>query len=149
MFSVLLFARVTGCIHFDMLRYFHVSFARCGLNYFRSPFYFLSSIDIYFVYHISSLCPFTLGFSYNFLVTTWSRFPLMKLNFRGLRSRLFIGVFHFSRVNKRSRFCFEGFLFPQVFTRSHLFAVFSRVNKRSRLFIEGFHFRGLTEGPAC
>ena len=31
LFSDLLFARLTGCIDFGMLRYFHVSFAHCSL----------------------------------------------------------------------------------------------------------------------
>ena len=34
LFSDLLFARLTGCIHFGMLRYFHVSFAHCSLLFF-------------------------------------------------------------------------------------------------------------------
>ena len=58
-----------------MVRYFHVHFAHCSL-FFRLPFDFLSVI-VYLL--ILSHCRFTLGFLYNFLVTTWSRFLLIKL----------------------------------------------------------------------
>ena len=57
LFSDLLFARLTGCIHFGMLRYFHVSFAHCSLLFFRLPFDSLSLVIslFYLSYSLVSL----------------------------------------------------------------------------------------------
>ena len=68
------------------------------------------------------------------------------------RSRLFIGVFVFSRINK-GPLVYWSFSFFRGLTEGPAclleFLFFLRVNRRSRLFIGVLFFRGLKEGPAC
>ena len=121
-----------NCIHFGMLRYFHVSFAHCSLYLFRSPFNFVPSVIVYFSYLIS--CRIT---QYHQLRRIGPAYLLFLSSWVYKRSRLLIdGSVLFLRVNRRTPVCLLGFYFSRIAQSACLLSLLSPwVTNKSRWFL--------------